>query len=155
VRVLPLIGLVGLLLGACSDDGIGRDGAGRITEAGELSVFDLRAGDCLNPPEKVQDELLKVAVVPCSTRHTQEVVGVKSLDTKDYPGDDAVRLQGEKLCLEPFSDYVGVDYVDSSLYLTYLLPSLRSWDDGDKDVTCIAQIIDADGVKGTFKGSER
>jgi hypothetical protein len=103
----------------------------------------------------VEDELLEVDVVPCADKHTQEVVGVKTLEGDDYPGDDAVRLQGERACLEPFADYVGVDYVDSSLYLTFLLPSLRSWDDGDKDVTCIAQVIDADGLEGTFKGSER
>jgi hypothetical protein len=142
-------------LAACSSGGIHRDSEGRITEKGKLSVYDLRAGDCLNPPDRVDNELVKVDVLPCSDRHTQEVVAVKTIESKDYPGDDEVRKTAEQLCVKPFGDYIGVDYIDSSLYLTYLLPSLRSWDDGDKDVTCIAQIVDADGVKGSLKGSER
>ncbi len=141
-------------LGGCSDDGIGRDDAGRITEAGELSVFDLRSGDCLNPPDRVKDELLKVNVLPCSEQHSQEVLAVRKIDDDDYPGDDAVRQKAERLCVDPFADYIGIDYVDSSLYLTYLLPSLRSWDDGDQDVTCIVQVVDSEGVEGTLKGSE-
>ena len=32
--------------------------------------------------------------------------------------------------------YVGVDYLDSSLFYTYLLPSARSWDDDDRSVVC-------------------
>jgi hypothetical protein len=142
-------------VGACSSGGIHRDSNGRITEKGKLSVYDLRAGDCLNPPDRVDNELVMVDVLPCADRHTQEVVAVKTIDSKDYPGDDEVRKTAEQLCVKPFGDYIGVDYVDSGLYLTYLLPSLRSWDDGDKDVTCIAQVVDADGVKGTLKGSER
>ena len=142
-------------LGACSGGGIDRDSKGRITEAGELSVYDLHAGDCLNPPDRVKDELLKVGVVPCSALHTQEVVALREIDASDYPGDDAVRQEAEKLCVQPFAEYIGVDYVDSSLFLTYLLPSLRSWEDGDKDVTCIAQVIDAKGIEGTLQGSQR
>ena len=40
-------------------------------------------------------------------------------------------------CAAEFAAYVGVDYRDSSLFFTYLLPSARSWEQGDdRAVTC-------------------
>lgn len=148
--------LVAVTAPGCSDDGVSRGEDGRVTEAGDLSVFELQAGDCLVPPDRVDDELRTVRVVPCEQTHTQEVFFVDDLeDVEEYPGDEAVQALADSRCLGPFRDYVGIDYVDSSLFLTYLLPSVRSWDEGDREIVCIAQVLDASGMEGSVRDSLR
>jgi hypothetical protein len=40
-------------------------------------------------------------------------------------------------CAQKFGSYVGVSYLDSSLFFTYLLPSPRSWEQAnDRKVIC-------------------
>ena len=40
-------------------------------------------------------------------------------------------------CAQDFQDYVGISYLDSSLFFTYLLPSARGWEqDTDRAVIC-------------------
>jgi hypothetical protein len=138
------------LAAACSDDGeVERGEDGRVLEASDVSVYDLAAGDCLQPPERVDDEVGTVRVVPCEEPHTQEVFALLEYEGEDgeeagerasFPGDEAVAAFAEARCLTPFRDYFGVDYLDSSLFLTYLVPTVRSWDEErDREVVCVAQ----------------
>lgn len=130
-----------LLVAACSgdDDGIKRGKDGRVTSAGDVSVFDVLVGDCIVPPTDVKAELERVRVVPCTEKHSQEAFAVESYTTGDaYPGDSALSAFADGACLEKYQGYVGVAYQDSSLFYTYLLPSARSWNEGkDRKVVCI------------------
>jgi hypothetical protein len=161
-RAALALPLVALALGAaCSgDDGADRGADGRITDAGDVSVFELLAGDCLSPPEEVQAGIEEVTLVPCADPHTQEVF--ETLDYEpaeegddDFPGDSELDTFAQAACLDPFADYVGVDYIDSSLFITYLLPTVRSWnEEGDREVVCIAQTT-GEQLQGSIEGSER
>ena len=113
------------------------------------------------PPQKVATELTKIQQVSCSSTHTEEayaVVGYKAPDGSvpdDYPGDSVLKQYANGVCAQRFAGYVGVDYQDSSLFFTYLLPSARSWsqaDDHNVDcfITTTGSVLHA-SVKGTGK----
>lgn len=105
----------------------------------QRSVFHLKPGDCVVTPTAIKAQLTKLDVVACREPHTQEVyalVGDKAGDV--YPGVTALQSFANGACLQSFAGYVGVDYRDSSLFFTYLLPSVRSWAAGDHTVDCVA-----------------
>jgi hypothetical protein len=126
-----VVALLALTLGACSGSGAPR-GVSK-------SVFHLKTGDCLVPPSNIQAELSSVKVVACKKPHTQEVyANVDDSSAGDtYPGDTALRSFADGECLQRFEGYVGVDYRQSSLFYTYLLPSVRSWEAKDRTVVCV------------------
>lgn len=108
-----------------------------------VSVFRVSPGECFLPPEKVTAELTDVDRVPCTAPHTQEAYAVVSYKpagdtlTPDYPGETALKSFADGACAQRFASYVGVDYQDSSLFFTYLLPSARSWQQTrDRRVVC-------------------
>jgi hypothetical protein len=108
------------------------------------SVFRVSPGQCFLPPSKIQAEVTKVDLVPCTKPHTQEAYAVvaykatgTSAPTADYPGDQPLKSFADGACAAHFAAYVGVDYQDSSLFFTYLLPSARGWSQGDdRKVVC-------------------
>ena len=121
-----------LALAACSGD----DG----TEG--VSVLDLEPGACVLAQPEVTTEVETLTRVPCDAAHQQEVYAKVAYTAPDgtvgdFPGDAALVTFADGACAEAFADYVGVDYRDSTLYFTYLLPSARGWDQGpDRDVLC-------------------
>jgi hypothetical protein len=155
-----LLAVAATLAGCGGDDGAERGDDGRVLEAGDVSVFELLQGDCLSPPEEVQAGLEEVTVVPCAEPHTQEIFEIIEYEpaeegNDDFPGDDELDDFAQAACLDPFTDYVDIDYVDSSLFITYLLPTVRSWnEEGDREVVCIAQTT-GEQIQGSVEGSQR
>lgn len=109
-----------------------------------VSVFDLKVGDCTLTPEDVSVEMTKITRVDCTVEHQQEVFALlpftdpaTSSTATTFPGDDALKSFADGACAAAFADYVGVDYRDSTLYFTYLLPSTRGWEqNADRNVVC-------------------
>lgn len=147
---------VAVLLAACSGGGGGRDDEGRITEPTDVAVFDLRVGDCLAPDQGVVAELEEVRAVPCEDPHLHEVFFLAEWDGGDtFPGDTALADFADGACIAEFEAYVGTDYLDSALFHTYLLPTLRSWDErNDRQVVCLAASA-GEPLQGSSRGSER
>lgn len=135
VRGPVLVGTAAvLLLTGCTGD----DGGAR-----ETSALELKVGQCVVPPAEPKAELAEVSVVDCTDEHTTEAFalvdyappeGTPARET--YPGADALRGFADGACAQRYEDYVGTPYADSSLFVTYLLPSARSWQSGDRKVTC-------------------
>jgi len=134
--VVPLL----LSLSGCSFLWWGKDDASGTA----VSVFDLAVGDCTLTPTDVTVEVTKIDRVACSVPHQQEVfakaayVDATTAETPDaFPGNDALTAFAQGACAEAFTSYVGVDYRDSRLFFTYLLPSARGWEqDDDRQVVC-------------------
>jgi hypothetical protein len=108
-----------------------------------VSVFDIKPGLCFNPPGTVKSELSKLTSVPCDKPHTQESYASIPYTNKDgsevsaYPGDAALKLFADGACAQQYTGYVGKDYLDSSYFFTYLLPSARGWEQQkDRNVLC-------------------
>lgn len=131
------LSLVAVAAGTAACGGSSSDGSQSV------SVFHVSPGECFLPPEKVKAELTDVDRVGCSAPHTQEayaVVRYQGADdslTSDYPGETSLKSFADGACAQRFASYVGVDYQDSSLFFTYLLPSARSWQQAhDRKVIC-------------------
>lgn len=126
------------MLGGCSWFG------GDKATSEQLSVFDLKVGDCTITPQDVTIEITSLDRVACDVAHQQEVFAVtpyieagSAEPPEEFPGADALTAFADGTCAEAFLTYVGVDYRDSRLYYTYLLPSARGWEqNGDRQITC-------------------
>jgi hypothetical protein len=125
------------------------------------SVFKIKVGQCVVPPTAIKAEITSVQVVACSLPHTQEVfadvtysaiANATTTSTDAFPGTAMLRTYADGACLQRFAGYVGVDYRDSTLFYTYMLPSARSWTSHDRTIVCL---ITTTGQKLTLsvKGS--
>ena len=124
-----------------------------------VSVFQVSVGQCFATPEKVQQELADIQSVPCDGPHRQEAYAVVNYQPPTgvqgdaYPGDSALAAYADAACAQSFQEYVGISYLDSSLYFTYLLPSARSWQEsGDRSVICFATTT-GEELSSTVKGT--
>lgn len=106
-----------------------------------VAVTDVAVGECYLAPGEVTAELTELDRVDCDDPHEQEAYanlaatpGGQEADT--YPGEAALKEFADGSCAEAFAEYVGVDYRDSALFFTYLLPTARGWESGDHEVTC-------------------
>lgn len=114
-----------------------------------VSVFELSLGDCVLAPAEPELELTEVATVPCDEPHEMEVYAAvefpepadgaaTSAAGSTFPGDSALKDFADGTCAQEFAAYVGIDYRDSSLYFTYLVPSARGWEaETDRTVVCL------------------
>ena len=151
---MPVAAVLLVLLG-CSGCWTG----GSKSKAKQISVFDVKPGDCFGAPGQVKAELTKLSSVACSAPHTQEAyakVGYRSKDgstPSTYPGDALLKSFADGACAQEFTGYVGTDYLDSSLFFTYLLPSARGWEQQqDRNVVCFVTTTGktlTSSVKGT------
>jgi hypothetical protein len=133
--------------------------------AHDESVFDVKPGKCFVAPKDVMVELSKLSSVTCSKAHTLEsyasvtYTGSSAASAPSgggaYPGNDALTKFAQGACAQRFTGYVGVDYLDSALYFTYLLPSARSWEqDDDRTVLCFVTTTGGT-LKSSVKGSKK
>lgn len=133
-------------------------GSGDPAKGVAVSVFALKPGQCLNPPAKIQQELTKVTVLSCNRPHTQEVYAVAnypSTSEATFPGTPTLKKYADGACAQRYKRYVGVDYADSALFFTYLLPSARGWAQGaDRSVVCFVTTTGAQ-LRASVKGSKR
>lgn len=128
-----------------------------------VSVFDATIGSCFVAPEKVSAELSNLSKVPCEVAHQQELYAKVAYqlpegaptDTADsYPGNATLDTFAQGACAEAFTAYVGIAYPDSGLWMTYLLPSARSWQQGeDRSVLCFVTTT-GDPLTNSVKGSK-
>lgn len=111
------------------------------------NVFSLEAGDCFDDPEDATETIADLPLVDCDVPHDNEVYAVVELPDGAFPGDDAVHQRAETGCLDAFEPYVDTPYEDSTLFATWLVPTERSWDDGDRAAVCV--LFDPDGPLDT------
>lgn len=149
-----MLGVVPLVVSGCSFLGIGSSSKPSVP-AYDASVFHLSAGDCIVPPTSIQAQVSKLKVVNCHEAHTQEVFAlIKDNAGSDYPGAAALESFANAGCLQHFQPYVGVAYEDSSLFYTYLLPSVRSWTEEDRTVVCVITTT-GQPLTSSVRGSKR
>lgn len=139
----------------------GVSGCGWFGGDDEVSVFDVEIGDCVVTPEEITAEVTDVTRVECAEPHQMEVYSFEEYVSpgsdeapEDFPGGDAVTAFADGACAGSFADYVGVDYRDSSLFYTYVLPTARSWSqDKDRTVTCFVTTTGST-LTGSVRGTK-
>jgi hypothetical protein len=126
-------------------------------DSSSTSVFSAKVGECFTTPTEVKAQVSDLASVSCSQPHGQEAYALVDYATSGsdaYPGDEVLDNFAKGACAQRFGGYVGVDYLDSSYYYTYLTPSPRSWQESDRTVLCL--VTDAGKpMVGSVKGADR
>lgn len=127
-------------------------------EPDEVSVFELEPGTCFQTQSDAEAEIESLPPVDCSEEHTQEFIGDVPYTSEDggdtFPGQDALDDYAQGACAQAFESYVGISYLDSKLFLTYLLPSPRSWDQDDRAISCFVTSAGTP-LEGSVKDSRR
>jgi hypothetical protein len=137
-----LLALLAAVAGACND--AKRDAEGQVQSSGDVSVYDLRPGDCFDggPRPQPGERIVNVVTgVPCDQSHDNEVFAVfdhPSPDDALFPGEKEMTKVAEDGCVERFPGYVGRPYADSDLQVAVIAPGAQSWDGGDRAIVCIA-----------------
>jgi hypothetical protein len=133
-----------------------RDDTGAIVEAGDVSAFQMRVGDCFDDAGVFTDESSEVSnvpAVPCSQPHDNEVFAVFDVNLASFPEGDEMASVAFDSCLERFKGFVGRDYQSSSLDIATLYPSLESWNrQNDREVVCVVYDVNAKKLVGSVKG---
>jgi hypothetical protein len=109
----------------------------------DVSVFNVQPGQCFADQQEVQAEIATLQSIPCDGPHRQESYAIVEYEPPAgvsgdaFPGDAALKTWADAKCAEEFETYVGVSYLDSSLFFTYLVPSARGWEQSkDRSVVC-------------------
>lgn len=147
--------LAALLLVAGSVSGCGLFGGN--DDGGEaINVLDIEVGECFRAPTEVQAQIKELTRTDCTALHEQEAYALVAYDAPEdtFPGDEALTKFAEGSCAAEFGDYVGVNYLDSKLFFTYLVPSPRSWQEGDRKAACFV-ISPGTELTASVKGSKR
>lgn len=125
-----------------------RDEDDQVTEETNIDVFSLKVGDCM-PATDSSGEITDVDVVPCSEPHADEVFYEFELADGDLPGDDEITAQVEAECVPAFSEFVGMDYYESTLDFWWMTPTEQTWTQADdRLVQCIIYQPDPDDSTG-------
>ena len=145
-----------LLIVACGDAERGE--SGEIIEAGSLSVFSFRPGDCFNGVV-ANEEVESVEGIPCDQPHEKEaylLVDYPGGTDAPFPGEEALLRFAEDRCLGAFEPYVGRSYELSEIYTLPLYPTRDTWEQqDDREIVCILYYEDGREITGSLKGVNR
>jgi hypothetical protein len=134
-RVAPavVVVVIGLASGGCGSE---RDDKGKLTGAGEVSVFDLRVGDCVMNVGSEVGEQRDIEAVPCSKVHDGEVYTNIDLGGGAFPGERFVVAKAERGCAARLRRQAPA----SKDEISYFTPTARSWkEQDDHQITCLLQ----------------
>jgi hypothetical protein len=119
----------------------------------EQSVFDITVGDCVTQPEEESSEYQSLEVVPCTQAHEYEVFYEFNVEDLDEFDQTAIEDENLDQCYgQPFEDFIGTAYDQSTLGVQYLMPTQGSWDSGDRLVSCM--VYEADDTNETTQSLE-
>ena len=149
--------LVPLVVAACGESDPPRDEeTGEIVEEGGVSVFRIRAGDCLLQPDEDAEEIGSLDAVPCDQPHDAEAFALFDMEgaaDAPYPGMAAVDGAVVAGCTgSRFDAYVGIAYVESRYFAAGIFPTEETWEErDDREIVCIA--VDPLGqITGSIRG---
>jgi hypothetical protein len=126
------------------------------TSARQLTIYQLRTGDCLQDSDIGNLNELKdtFTEAPCTQPHAAEVffAGNDWPRSLAYPGDTAVYDDGYARCLMALSAYDGIDGSLSALGVEPSVPDSSTWLAGDRRLVCFALV---DGQARSIRGSHQ
>ena len=111
---------------------------------------DLEIGDCAN----VEPDF---TIVDCTDSHEVEAYSqykIPNVQFKEYPGEVSLTKVANRQCEKAFIGYVGRDWRESDLQISYVYPSEGSWSSGDRTIICVAG-LDDQRTTGTIANSGR
>jgi Septum formation len=150
------VAAIALVIGYFTTAQRGDDGA--LSTAGNVTVDELRVGDCFSAAEFSEEnvEIGDVDGVPCNEPHTFEVFAVADYNGSAYPGTQAAfEFAFAEVCIPPFESYVGVPYAESVLYANAIYPTQDGWNSGDHEFICHLHEVDERPLSESQRGAAR
>ncbi len=141
--------IVGLIFNAT------RSATGEIDRSGDLTVTDLRVGDCFDLKSPDEELIDTVTARPCTEEHEYELYFVESMPAGSFPTPDDFLGFIEERCLPAFESYVGLAYADSILDIFWFEPSQEAWTSGDRAIQCAVYHPRNHRLTESLKGSQR
>ncbi len=128
------------------------------TQAKGQNVFDVATGTenpvCMQVTEALPPEVKELPIIDCAQPHSHEIFATLVSAESVYPGVDALGSFAQVKCLSAFEDFVGISAFDSTLTYTWLVPSLKSWNDKkDRQVLCVLARRDGSPLVGSMRGT--
>lgn len=123
--------------------------------AQDEDVFILRTGDCINEWSADSDESVSsVPKIDCAEPHDLEVYYEGTLDESGpYPAGEALGEMVNEGCVDAFEDFVGLDYMESALDFSSLMPTEDGWEAGDREYLCLVGQY-GEQTSGTLEDSQ-
>lgn len=120
----------------------------------------LELGECFNVTDSVDgNEINNLKAIDCAGPHEAEVYVKQNLEGFDSYDVAAIENEVIGICLEEFTNFVGVTYEESELDVYYMMPIAEGWKRGDREAMCSVIVPEgADAlakVEGSLKGSQR
>lgn len=128
-----------------------RDDEGNVTEEANIDVFSLKLGDCMPISDNASGEISDLDVVPCDQPHGDEVFYEFELTGDVLPTDAEVSAEVEAKCVPAFTEFVGLDYNESTLDFWHLTPTADTWVQNDRLVQCIIYKPDPENPQGQLE----
>ncbi|WP_435105400.1 septum formation family protein [Nocardiopsis synnemataformans] len=126
------------------------------------NVMDLNVGECFVESEMdaalASGEVSNIPLVDCAEEHDSEFFFAHDMTEAEYPGTDATMTQADELCTgENFTNFIGVSYAESEIYVGHLYPTQETWDQfDDREIICYATTSNSgEMVTGTLEGANR
>ena len=132
-----------------SNDETTRDSSGQVVEGGDVGVFALEVGDCVDASSFLDSvaegdpaEVEQFAAIPCSDPHTGEVILVDDeffADLDEFPTtENDLYDSAAPACVSALDDYTGTTYESSPYDFASLIPTAESWDAiDDRGLICV------------------
>jgi Septum formation len=148
---------------ACSSDSPSngdestRDSAGDVVEGGDVGVFALQVGDCVDASAFLETvtggdptEVEAFAALPCTETHSGEVVLVDDqfyVDVDEFPASsDELYAAATDPCTAALDEYTGTTYESSPYDFAPLIPTKESWDlIDDRGLICVGVTLNEAG----------
>ena len=134
-----------------------RGDTGEITGSGDMSVFDLRVGDCFDvsadSTSADSTEIETVRAIPCDEAHVYEMFWSGEYPGETQPAEDEYLAWLQDQCLPAFEAYVGISYENSVFYMSYLSPTEASWGGGDRAFACYLHNESEAPLTGSARGA--
>jgi hypothetical protein len=148
-----LYGVVALaVVGASAFFAARRGDTGEVTDAGNMSVFDLQVGDCFDVGTD-DTEVESVRAIPCDEPHIYEMFWSGTYGGDIQPSEAEYMSWLEDSCLAEFESYVGLAYADSIYYMGSLSPTEESWSNGDRSYSCYLYNASETPMSGSARGT--
>lgn len=133
----PLLALA-VIAAACASDQTTRNESGSIVEGGDLGVFVVQEGDCINLPDSAED-LSSFTGVACDEPHDAQAFSLFDVaDAELFPGEEVVQNQAQAGCIDRFETFIGLSYNSSIYFLQFVMPTEETWEAiDDRAVICL------------------
>jgi hypothetical protein len=134
--IVGVIGFVALSYGTTAQ----QSSTGQITQNGNLSITDLRAGDCFqnaggNQPDTGATS--QITAVTCSSPHNAQVIALLPVSGSAYPGAATFKALGTPGCNAKAKADLNPALLTPTMNLLWYYPQQQAWDDGQHSITCV------------------